>query len=229
VKTFHSFSLMNSVQLEDENDIEIEELMRACISEMVTYIEDTEKFSQSNIKKDNAQTNTTERKSVRINYSTSKVVADMFEALIGAIFLDSGCCFDVIINLVQHINLLSSLSSEELESRFISFIDDDDTAIAPEAKIISTAESFVGKKRSREQFRSTKQGKVHYKERSEIVEASSAVASILPDPVIDTFLPAKVEIINMEVELETVDSIIGRKRKISFDDESHNPSNKEEL
>lgn len=211
------FSLMNSVQVEDENDIEIEELMRACISEMVTYIEDTEKLSQSNIKKDNVQTNTTERKSVRINYSTSKVVADMFEALIGAIFLDSGCCFDVIINLVQHINLLSSLSSEELEPRFISFIDDD-TAVAAEVKIISTADSFVGKKRSREQFRSTKHAKLQYKEQLEIVQASSVAASILSDPVIDSFLPAKAEVTNVEVEPETVDSIIGMKRKISFDD-----------
>jgi dsRNA-specific ribonuclease len=130
--TTSSFSLMTALPDLNEQEMKIEDLMKVCLSEMITIVEEKSVNNRSaslaspqpghsytgNENNRNSVAGKRKKNAVRISNSTSKAVADLFEALFGAMFLDCNCSVEEIIKIVQFINIIpqfSSISSSETD------------------------------------------------------------------------------------------------------------------
>jgi dsRNA-specific ribonuclease len=138
--TSSSFSLMKALPDLKEEEMEIKDLMKVCMSEMITIVEEKNNNSELAVlasSSESANSNSENKNNfnsvagkriknaVRISNSTSKAVADLFEALFGAMFLDCNCSMEEMIKIVQFINIIPqfSLVSSSENDLFDSEID----------------------------------------------------------------------------------------------------------
>jgi ERCC4-related helicase/dsRNA-specific ribonuclease len=137
------FTLMKNYQVKEEELFTVEELMSTCIQEMIVHIEtgsqernivpeeshlpEKEQENSLQIKREVISIPTAVPKPpppkptaarkhhhvAKISQSTSKAVADLFEAVIGAIFLDANCDFDRVVEVIRHLQIVPPVEYEK--------------------------------------------------------------------------------------------------------------------